>query len=170
MRELRRTFECALKMLFECPNMKNYMESLFMQVELRGVKSIKEGYPCIEPEDVEKLFLKGNLELVNDIWSPILDVVENDFICTNGFWGGRFLKATANVLAWMVTHHMKSENARENSMFKPNHYRISADLVSIAITKADEVFGGQNGQGPISEWPVLRKPPSWDKKKGMVKL
>lgn len=107
LKELRRTFETSLRMFFECEDMKLYTGSLFMQVEQRGAKSIKEDYSCIESEDVEKLFLKRNMELVLDIWSPILDIVDVDFIFVNLFWGERFLKAAANMIAWMVTFQVK---------------------------------------------------------------
>lgn len=165
---LRQTFECALKMFFECEDTKTYMDSLFLQVELRGAKSIRDGFTCIDAEDIEKMFLKGNLELVHDIWSPVLDVVDNDFICMNPIWGERFLKATANVLAWLVTFHMKSDQPRNNSKFNPGQYILTAEVVSQAIYKADEVLYSNNGC--VREWPTIKKPPNWNKRQGVVKL
>ncbi|KAF8427505.1 hypothetical protein EV426DRAFT_572183 [Tirmania nivea] len=155
-------------MFLECEKAHGYIESLFSQVEARGTKSINDQFPCIDTEDVEYMLLQEKgMKLVSDIWSPILDVVDIDYICTNPFWGERFYKATATVLAWMLTFHVKSEKARENANFEPGTYPYTADLVSKAIFKADSVLGG-GGDAVVGDWPTLKKPVNWTKKRGQL--
>ncbi|KAF8432294.1 hypothetical protein BGX38DRAFT_1226446, partial [Terfezia claveryi] len=111
--------------------------------ELLGIININDNYSYLAAEDVEKMFLKGNMELVSDFWSVVLDIVELDFIYQNPFWRGRFQNAAATIIAWMVTYHLKEENSRENSNFLPKAYPYRSEL-----------------------WPAIRKPASCSKRRG----
>ncbi|KAF8454012.1 hypothetical protein BGX38DRAFT_1268251 [Terfezia claveryi] len=168
--KIRENTECLMKMFFESDGAKACLDSFFLQVETRGAKSINDNYPCLEPEDIEAMFLKGNLELVSDFWSFLLDVVDADFICVNPFWAGRFQKATATIVAWMLTFHLKLENPRHRAAnFVPFTEVYKAELLSNAILKADAVLKGVESTGLV-DWPQIKKPESWSKRRSPVNI
>ena len=64
---LRFNFECLLKMMFESEGVQGVLESLFHKVETRRACTIKNSFTCIESDEVDMMFIKGNIRLVADV-------------------------------------------------------------------------------------------------------
>ena len=66
-----------------------------------GSPASRTSFACIEPDEVDMMFLRGNVRLVADVWNPILDI-EVDFLLVNPQWSDRFIKKTCVVLGWLI--------------------------------------------------------------------
>lgn len=67
------------------------------------VKRSATGLTIIVEEDVNDLFIKGNMKLVTDVWNVIMDVVEPELLLRYQNWANRLLKTTYTILAWYLT-------------------------------------------------------------------
>ena len=105
---MREQFLCLLKMLFECPKATQMLQSILVGVEGRGARAINDNYSIVEQEEINDVFVKGDIYLVANVWSPVLDVVEKDYLLTAPDWSAKFLRQTCVTLAWLLTYFLKT--------------------------------------------------------------
>lgn len=80
---IKLNFEAALKMLLEAPEAQKIIESILGIVEIRVPRSINENYAVSGIDEINDCFVKGDMYFGSDIWTPILDVYEKDFLLSN---------------------------------------------------------------------------------------
>ena len=159
LRELRKNFEALLLMFLESPDMKGLVDVWFGVVRESSPRGISLENPCLSAIDIRDRFLKSQMQLVSDIWYPIIDVVAPNFLLDNGMWGTQFLDATCVILAWMFTHFIRVDKAEEKLKFEVGKCPIPADLVTASIFKGD-------GANTIPlDWFELNKPIDWKTRK-----
>jgi hypothetical protein len=150
---LRSQFDAAVRQFNEDPASQPWRDWFEKAVAL--VKSLhKLAEPYIESSDVDKYFLKDDLELVSDIWAPILDVVEPKFLMKPMYRGFAqvFTTATRDIFAEFLTITLKSSG---QPMF-------DANTKTNAILSVDL----QNFWKPQGQWPAvesLNRPDPWKK-------
>lgn len=114
MRNLRIHFNALVKMFIDCPVTKAILDRVLRQVEMRGVaRAINDSNPVADESEINDLFMKNNIGLVSDVWSPIMDIGEKDYLFTYLTWFERFIKSTCVTLGWLMTYLMKVEKPRE---------------------------------------------------------
>lgn len=158
-RELRRNFEALLLMFLESPDMKGLVDVWFGVVRESSPRGISLENPCLSVVDIRDRFFKSDMQIISDVWYPIMDVAAPNFLLDNGMWGGRFLDATCVTLAWMFTHFIRVDKAEEKLKFEVGKCPIPADLITSSIYKGD-------GMNTIpSDWFDLNKPKDWKVRK-----
>ena len=159
--KLRRNFEALLLMFLESPDMKGLVDVWFGVVRESSPRAISLETPCLSAIDIRDRFLKSQMQLVSDVWYPIIDVAPLNFLVDNGMWGGRFLDATCVTLAWMFTHFIRVDKAEEKTKFEVGKCPIPADLITASIYKGD-------GATAIpQDWFELNKPNEWKSRKAV---
>ncbi|KAF8457343.1 hypothetical protein BDZ91DRAFT_786016 [Kalaharituber pfeilii] len=158
LRKLRMHFEALLRMFLECEEANAIVSSILFQIKARGSESIRLEHPCVDPTEVKNIFIKDNLRLVCDVWHPIIDVVETDYLLINPMWAERFVRATCEALAWLITYFFRCERAEEQRSFELGRCPVNAEQITACIFKGDLAM--------IPEWPLIRKPMKWSQRKG----
>jgi len=82
MKNMRENFLCLLRILFENEGAQKMLETLLVGAETRGARAFNEHYSVIDQEEVNEIFIKNDVYLVADLWSPIIDLVEKDYLLT----------------------------------------------------------------------------------------
>jgi hypothetical protein len=112
--------------------------------------------PLLNNTTLDRMFLQGNMHIVWDIWSPILDPLEGDilwFTTEGASWGHCFKESTLTALNWMVTHYFHPG---------PGGNDKASEGMSHDIHKGDLEPGQMQklGLNPNS-WPPIQKPAKW---------
>jgi hypothetical protein len=152
---LRTQFDAAIQQFNEDPTTQPWRTWFQSVVTLvKGIHKVSE--PYIEDHDVDKYFLKNDLELVSDIWAPILDVLEPKFLMNPRHHGFAqvFLDATRKIFAQFLTISLKSNG---NKLIDTNS-KTSA-IVSADLSNFWHPYG--RSQWPSSE--AINKPDPWRK-------
>lgn len=169
MAKLRDNFDLLLKMFWDCEGAQLWIRGQLIMVEAaqqaallnggdaKGKKlRIKRGLgdaPLIDEEDVDELFLKGNMKLVSDVWNYILDVVEPELLLRDEEWGRKMLSSTCTILAWYITYLFQL----------PDPKGVMEGIGGIEVSdKTKAIHRGDLGFS--KEWPMLRIPPKWGKR------
>ena len=127
------------------------------EVPVINIRSIQPTVSIMDEESVNDIFIKGDMKLVSDVWFPIMDVVEEDFLLKDAEWGGKFLKSTCITLGWLITYYFNSADPREF---------IGKENAGSAIDTADKTAALLKGELPFTGWPQIRKPVKWGPKMG----
>jgi hypothetical protein len=167
---LRAQFDGAVKHFNQDPAAETWREWFQSLVtHLNGIDSLRE--PFITDAAVDKHFLRDDLELVSDIWAPILDVVQPGFLLNPAFSGYQavFLQATRKIFADFLTLSIKSSHMAVNS---------NANLKVVETNaKTQALFDGDLNAGKWApfgnQWPdeeVLNRPAPWRRTAGKAKM
>ena len=137
------------------------MDVWFRVVRESSLRAIRLYNPCLSAIDIRERFLKSQMQLVSNIWYPIMDVAGVNFLLENGMWGARFLDATCVTLAWMFTHFIRVEKAEEKMKFEIGKCPIPPELVTASIYKGD------TASGLPQDWFEMNKPSDWKNRKSV---
>jgi len=77
-----------------------------------NIRAIQTTIAIIDEDAVDTLFIKGDMQLVSDVWYPILDVVEDEYLEKNTEWADRMLKRTCIILSLYITYYLNSSDPR----------------------------------------------------------
>ena len=141
--------------------MKGLVDGWLGVVKASSPRAISLKYPCLSAIDIRDRFLKSQMQLVSDVWYPIIDVASVDFLLDNRMWGEQFLYATCVILAWMFTHFIRVEKAEEKRNFEIGKCPIPPELITASIYKGDVV----NSVLPPLDWFEMNKPSDWKNRK-----
>ncbi|KAF8451630.1 hypothetical protein BGX38DRAFT_1141966 [Terfezia claveryi] len=158
MKNMRENFLCLLRMLFEYEGAQKMLESLLVVVETRGARAFNEHYSVIEEEEINEIFIKNNVYLVADVWGPVMDVVDKDYLLTAPDWSGKFINRTCQILAWLLSYFIKSsKNSRDDMRnFDHSHPCIPTELQTNALMKGNIV--------PNGNFPEIKRPDRWTRR------
>lgn len=175
MAKLRENFDLLLIMFWNSESTKPWIRGQMIMVEaakqaalLDGRQGMKRKLKCggtgetpiIDEEDVDELFLKGNMKLVSDVWYHILDVVERELLLKDEEWGKRMLSSTCTILAWYITYLFQLPD--------PKGF-MEGTVTSGGIEASDRTKAIHKGDLQISQlWPGLRVPLRWGKRRNSV--
>jgi len=67
-----------------------------------NIRLIQTTIAIIDEDALDALFMKGDMQLVSDLWYPILDVVEDEYL-KNTEWAYRMLKRTCIIFSGYIT-------------------------------------------------------------------
>ncbi|KAI5781418.1 hypothetical protein EDC01DRAFT_632696 [Geopyxis carbonaria] len=146
MEGLRKQFDAATKQFFEDPDTQSWRTWFTNWVRMgKGFKGISE--PFIQPDELQKCFVKDNMKLVADIWAPLLAVTPAGFLFMpeHQAYARSFLAATIQILCDFITIQYKSEGTSETQ------------AKTQAIKAADVHMPDDRA------WPHLAKPAVWRK-------
>ena len=165
--KLRDNFDLLLKMFWSCEDAKLWIRGQMIMVEAaqqaallneRGINMrlnrAPGNTPLIDWEDIDALFLKGNMKLVSDVWGHILDVVEPGFLLKDCEWGKKMLRSTCIILAWYITY-----------LFQLLDPKGAIEETATGIETTDKTAAIHKGDlGLSTEWPPLKLPVKWGRR------
>ncbi|KAF8418691.1 hypothetical protein EV426DRAFT_704490 [Tirmania nivea] len=145
-----------LRMFLEDTYNETLVNSVIMNMKARGVGFLESGYLILSGEEIRVKWLKDKVDLISNMWYPIMDVVPENFLMENNFWAERMMKSTCKILSWMVTYFFKIKDADQQMQFE--RCPIAPEWITQAILKSEFPL--------IPEFPKFRKPGSWLQYKG----
>ena len=169
MAALQENIDLLLKMFWNCKEAQGFISGQLMKVEAKkqaallretgGVNVRVRGLglgsapntPIIDQDEVNKILIKGDMRLISDVWSYVLDVMDEGFLITNEVWGQRFLKSTCIILSWYITFLFQL----------PDPKAVMEDNFANGIEAANKTTAIYKGDLPLIEWPNFQQPVKW---------
>ncbi|RPB18402.1 hypothetical protein L211DRAFT_854146 [Terfezia boudieri ATCC MYA-4762] len=149
--KIRHQFDALIKQFLDSAPMNNaitdFLEFWRLMVAKRNALAIPGDTTVADEAEITSMFLKNDLELVSDVWAPVLSCFPKGYITTTegAVWGQYLYQYTATIMIHLLTAIFKSKNHDE---IFTDMSLLATPIKNAAIAKADAV-PKPNGWPPI---------------------